>query len=303
VYLDEVNQAKNSGMKDLERVNALSIASGYMGGTEAVRAETASTEKTDTKVTEIRNRMAKDLSTIYSNIQSLASTEQQNQISNARADRSENRTIDTENRKQLTDQIELLAKSGAVDYEAFKTNQANASIYNTALEAYGGSEDILKGVFALNRPQNTILDTKWDGSKMFQVYRHPVTGKITTEMTDLGSAGYNPPRGYTKSIDLGNRIMMVPEDFDPEKDTPYYIPKGLTPNQIDENNRKDKETSDYDTARQFIGDNSTGEWFQLRSALLENTKLNATEVDSLLQAEGVKPPKNEDTTSFADLLD
>lgn len=241
IYNDKIQAARDAGKKDLERANALAVNSGYTGGTEANRVASESTAATERNINTIRDEQAQAVSQIYNNIYTAARTQSQNEIDNARNDRTEQRSIEDKRKQDIQDNVQLLAKSGAVDYEAFKNNPDNQTVYDAALKVYG-SEDVLKGIFALNRPQDAVIDTKWDGSKLYQVYKNPVTGKIRTEMVDLADAGYNPPANYTKSIDLGDRIMLIPDNFDPTKDTPYYISKGLSPADQQNQGKKDQFT-------------------------------------------------------------
>lgn len=55
--------------------------------------------------------------------------------------------------------------------------------------------------------------------------------------------------------------------------------------------------TEYDKGRQIIESADSKDWGTLRSKILEETKMNATEVDALLVAQGLKKPKASDTSS------
>ena len=115
-----------------------------------------------------------------------------------------------------------LAQSG-VDLNAYKTQDPEA--YSYLAESLGG-EEMLKATFTLNRPKETILDKKIEGGKYIISYQNPIDGKVRIETVDLGL-----PVGYSKTIDAGNRILAIPDDWDGDPAKLVTINKGLTPGQ------------------------------------------------------------------------
>jgi hypothetical protein len=72
----------------------------------------------------------------------------------------------------------------------------------------------------------TILDKRIEGGKYVIAYQNPIDGKVRIETVDLGL-----PVGYTKTIDAGNRILAIPDDWDGDPSKLVTINKGLTPGQ------------------------------------------------------------------------
>lgn len=127
----------------------------------------------------------------------------------------------TREEKALTN-VSLLAQSGAT-IEGYK--QTDPEGYKYLAEQVGG-EEMMKAMFTLNRPQDTILDKKIEGGKYIISFQNPLDGKIRIETVDLGL----PPQ-YTKTIDAGNRIVAVPDNWDGDPSKLITINKGLTPKQ------------------------------------------------------------------------
>src|SRR4029079_8077225 len=104
------------------------------------------------------------------------------------------------------------ASSGLVDFDAFKNNPQNAQVYNYALDSVGGSEDALKGLFMMNRPQDQIVGTPQRiGDKFIQAYKNPVTGKVSYESIDLP---FDLPPNYSQFQKMGDNLVAIPEGWD-----------------------------------------------------------------------------------------
>lgn len=114
--------------------------------------------------------------------------------------------------------------AGGVTFDGLKTGDPEAFAHMSKM--FGGDE-ALRGAFVLNTPQNAVIDKKIEGGKYIIAKQNPLTGKISIESVDLGI-----PPGYSKSVDLGNQMMFVPDNFDPNNPSgpqPYYVAKGIAP--------------------------------------------------------------------------
>jgi hypothetical protein len=124
--------------------------------------------------------------------------------------------------EEAVNNASMLAQSG-VTYEGLQATDPEA--FKSLAETVGG-EQLLKAQFTLNRPQEDILDKKIEGGKYVIAYRNPLTGETRIESVDLGL----PPQ-YTKTIDAGNRILAIPDNWDGDPSKLLTINKGLTPSQ------------------------------------------------------------------------
>jgi hypothetical protein len=124
--------------------------------------------------------------------------------------------------EEAVNNASMLAQSG-VTYEGLQATDPEA--FKSLAETVGG-EQLLKAQFTLNRPQEDILDKKIENGKYVIAYRNPLTGETRIESVDLGL----PPQ-YTKTIDAGNRILAIPDNWDGDPSKLLTINKGLTPSQ------------------------------------------------------------------------
>jgi hypothetical protein len=124
--------------------------------------------------------------------------------------------------EEAVNNASMLAQSG-VTYEGLQATDPEA--FKSLAETVGG-EQLLKAQFTLNRPQEDILDKKIEGGKYVIAYRNPLTGETRIESVDLGL----PPQ-YTKTVDAGNRILAIPDNWDGDPSKLLTINKGLTPGQ------------------------------------------------------------------------
>lgn len=125
--------------------------------------------------------------------------------------------------EEAVNNASMLAQSG-VTYEGLQATDPEA--FKALADTVGG-EQLLKAQFTLNRPQEDILDKKIENGKYVIAYRNPLTGATRIESVDLGL----PPQ-YTKTIDAGNRILAIPDNWDGDPAKLLTINKGLTPSQM-----------------------------------------------------------------------
>ncbi len=200
--------------------NARAVLNGLSGSSEASTMATETATKNKGANDKILAQQNLALENIYKDIQDSANAEATNQKQDAYKSATDILARkDALKTKAVTD-ITTLAKSG-FDFASIKLN--DPVTYQHLADSVGG-EAQLKAIAVLNRPQDSIIDKKIENGKYVIAYQNPLTGKVTIESTDLGV----PPQ-YTKSIDLGDKIMLVPDNFDPTKDKPIYITKGIAP--------------------------------------------------------------------------
>lgn len=139
---------------------------------------------------------------------------------NARLDATAHAQAVKDAEEQAGTHIKQLVTSG-VTFDGLKTSAP--SEYQALLKVYG-SDSALKGAFILNTPTATILDKKIENGKYVIATQNPITGKISVQTLDLGL-----PPGYTKTIDAGNQILAVPDNWTGDPKDLISIPKGVAP--------------------------------------------------------------------------
>jgi len=210
------------GVNDLRKreTNARAVLSGLSGSSEAGNMAFDTEIKNNQANEKIRAQQVMALEEIYADIQNSAIEEARNQKDDAYKTATQILDRKEKNKEKAVADLTLLAKSG-VDIEKMKTN--DPTTYQHLAESVGG-EAQLKAISVLNRSQESIIDKRVENGKYIIAYQNPLTGKTRIESVDLGL-----PANYTKSVDLGDKIMFVPENFDPSVDKPLYIPKGIAP--------------------------------------------------------------------------
>lgn len=226
--IDALNNYYNSLLQEQNVVNekrnrstsAVSTLTGLAGSTEADVAQNATSVVNQRENKAIENQRSVAIDSVFSKINEDAQKQANEERTNARLDAetilANRKTRQEEAVKSLT----TLAKSG-VTAEGLKASDPTSYDY---LAKQMGGEELLKASITLNRPAESVIDKKIEGGKYVIAYQNPITGKVRIESVDLGI-----PEGFTKSFDLGNRLMVVPENFDPTKDTPLFYNKGPTP--------------------------------------------------------------------------
>lgn len=231
--IDALNNYYNSLLQEQNVVNekrnrstsAVSTLTGLAGSTEADVAQQTTSAVNQRENKAIENQRAVAITSVLSKINEDAQKQANEEKANARLDAetilANRKTRQEEAVKNLT----TLAKSG-ITAEGLKASDPTS--YDYFVKQLGG-EELLKASITLNRPTESVVDKKIENGKYVIAYQNPITNKIRIESVDLGI-----PDGYTKSFDLGNRLMVVPENFDPTKDTPLFYNKGPTPKAMSE---------------------------------------------------------------------
>lgn len=200
--------------------NARAVLSGLSGSSEAgnMAENTAIVNKQEKN--KVLAQQAVALENIYKEIQDSAHAEFEDQKDEAITNAKGVITMSEATREKAIKSITTLSKSG-FDFANIRAN--DPVTYLQLAKAVGGVEQ-LNAISVLNRPQESIIDKKVENGKYVIAYQNPLTGKVRIESTDLGI----PPQ-YTKSIDLGDKMMFIPDNFNPAVDKPIYVAKGIAP--------------------------------------------------------------------------
>lgn len=210
-----VNQGRDRG------TNAISVLNGLSGSTDAQNAATTTSQLNAKDNEKIQNERSTALQSILSNIRTSAVQEAQQSRLEARQSAQDILANRKTRMEEANGQATNLAKSG-VTLEGLKSTDP---VSYQHLVSQAGGEQQLQSLFTLNRPQETILDKSVQNGKYVIAYQNPLTGKTRIESTDLGI-----PAGYSKSVDLGDKLMFYPDNFNPnDKNSaqPFYVNKGI----------------------------------------------------------------------------
>ena len=201
---------------------SINTLSGLAGSTEANINQQATTAKGQQANQQIMNQIQTQVQGVLSAVRKDAQQQYQFERSEARLDAETARKNKEDFYKRAQENTKLLAQSGATA-EGYKATDPEG--YQHLVKQLG-SEELVKATFTLNRPIEQVVERKIEGGKLIQIYENPLTGKSTIETLDLGL-----PVGYSKTIDAGNRILAIPDNWDGEPSKLVTINKGLTPTQ------------------------------------------------------------------------
>lgn len=236
--------------------SSVNVMSGLSGSTEANVQQGKTTELNQRDNKKIQDERNLQIQTLLTGIRTSAVKEAQDSRAEARLSADAVLANRTKRQTEATSQLTNLAKAG-VTAAGFKTTDPQS--YGYLVKALGSEENV-KAMFTLNRPQETILDKRIEGGKYIIAYQNPLDGKVRMETLDLGL-----PDNYTKTIDAGDRILAMPENWDGDPSKLITINKGLTPAQ----------------ASSGGGSGGTGGGTQYVGANGKPLKLTAGQVDSL----------------------
>jgi hypothetical protein len=217
-----IEAAKPRQDERLRETSSVNTLTGLAGSTEANRTTEATTAVNKRENDLIRAEAQTKVSAILTGVKTKALEMAQTAKENFRLDTKAASDERVARLTEATQNAAMLAQSG-VTYEGLQTTDPEA--YQALSDAVGG-EQLLKAQFTLNRPQEDILDKKIENGKYVIAYRNPITGATRIESVDLGL----PPQ-YTKTVDAGNRILAIPDNWDGDPAELLTINKGLTPGQ------------------------------------------------------------------------
>ncbi|TCU78871.1 hypothetical protein EDE08_101653 [Bradyrhizobium sp. R2.2-H] len=211
-YDDQVAAKGVIGQERLAQDNAISVLSGLTGSTEAGRTRGATIDKNDKEVQAVNNQRLLDLQSLYSQISKDARDEALKQREDATANANDIVARRTAAQGKAVENIKLMAQGGLVDFDSFKNSAANSEVYNHALEAVGGSEEALKGLFAVNRPKDQLVGSPVRvGDHFIQAYQNPLTGKIAYDTVQVPGG---LPTEYKNFQKIGDNIVAIPDGWD-----------------------------------------------------------------------------------------
>lgn len=199
--------------------NAQAVLSGLQGSTEAGGMMRESQQRGQREIGKIQAEKTMQIQQLYADIQRDAYTAYRDQLSDARQSAGDVLAMRDAREQKASSQAQLLAQSG-IDME--KLAQQDPKTYQYLEQSVGGPE-ILKALFTLNRPKESIIDKKIEGGKYIIAYQKP-DGSVRIESVDLGL-----PNGYNKTIDAGDRIIAVPDNWDGDTSKLVTINKGIAP--------------------------------------------------------------------------
>lgn len=230
LYRDERDTIEARRRERLAETNALSVNSGLAGGPRAFAARSDVNVASDKELKAARDQNEAKLKQVYAQISRDAQEEARFQRQEARQSAEGIVKRDEARQAKARENVQLLAASG-VDFDKFKSSPGSQAAYQYALQTFDGNETAMRAFFTLNRPVEQVKERKFENGQLIQIWENPVSGNQRIEVTNLEELGLKIPRGYSEAIDLGGQVMLVPKDFDPSKDTPFYINKSLTPAQ------------------------------------------------------------------------
>jgi hypothetical protein len=209
---DEIARKKQVGAERVSMDNALSVITGNMGGSEAIGSRKKVLDGNEKELQAVNNQRALELSKVYTNISSEADVEAREQLQDATRSAEAVVARRKEAQTKAVENLKLMAAGGLVDFDAFASAPENSKVYQYALDSVGGSEQALRAVFMLNRPQDQLVgEPVRMGSKFVQAYKNPITGKVKYEQLDLP---FDLPLEYNSFQKMGNNLVAVPDNWD-----------------------------------------------------------------------------------------
>lgn len=216
IYDDQVAAETKAGQDRVSQNNSVSVLSGLMGSTEAARTDSSVKDANSKAVQAINDQRQAALSAIYTKISSDAATEAEQQKQDATKSAQDIVARRTAAQTQALDNVKALAAGGLVDYNSFKNSPQNAQVYQYALNAAGGSDQALAGIFAASRPKDQLVGTPTRvGDHYVQAYQNPVTGKVSYDTVQVPGG---LPTEYNKFQTIGDaatgqRIYAIPDNW------------------------------------------------------------------------------------------
>lgn len=221
-----VDEEQVLGEKRDKQTNAMSVLSGLAGSSDATTKSRETSEYNTKQVSQAKNEVESQRAVAINEILSGIREESVEEAKQSRLESRESAETAIALREQKTqkmiDNVALLAGNG-VTFEGLK--QSNPEAFASMAQTVGG-EEYLKAMLTLGRPIETILDKQIVDGKYIIAYQNPIDGKTRVETLDLGI-----PSGYNKTIDAGDKILFVPDNWSGDTSELISINKGLTPTQ------------------------------------------------------------------------
>lgn len=232
--------------------SSVNTLSGLAGSSEANIQQGKTTELNQKDNQKIQDQQNLQIQNLFGQIRASAVQEAQQSRLEARQSSQDAIAARTARQTEAVGQLTNLAKTG-VTMAGLKATDPKS--YDHLVKSLGGEEQV-KAMFTLNRPAETILDKKIEGGKYIISYQNPLDGKIRIETLDLGL----PPQ-YSKTVDAGDKILAIPDNWDGDPSKLITINKGLTPSQAAENggaggtatSQSVRENEAYKIAKELLG--------------------------------------------------
>ncbi len=216
----KIEALKPTQEQRVRETSSINTLTGLAGSTEA-NTTTAATRATNDKENQlVRQEAAAKIQSVMSGVKTKALEMAQTAREQFTKDTAEARAQRTADLEEAVKNTATLAATG-VTYDGLKATDPVSFKY---LADSVGGEALLKAQFTLNRPVDQILDKKIEAGKYIITYQNPLDGKVRIETLDLGL-----PAQYTKTIDAGDRILAIPDNWDGDTSKLMTINKGLTP--------------------------------------------------------------------------
>ncbi len=223
VYQDKIAEQRIVNQGQERQTSSVSTLTGLAGSSEA-NVQANKTEALGGKQLDaIRNEQAAAIQQILSDVRTSAAEEARQQTLDVRQSARDVLDMRVKNQTDAVNNLKVLSQTG-ITAKGLKASDPEA--YQTFVDRVG-NENMLKAYLTLNRPQNTIIDKKIVDGQYIIAYQNPLTGKTKVETTDLGL-----PSNYTKTVDAGDRILAIPNDWDGSPDSLITINKGISPKDI-----------------------------------------------------------------------
>lgn len=219
-YKSQLDEQKQINQKNDRSNQAISTLTGLGGSTEADFQQQKVSAAGDKANKAILNEAKAAAQAVYSRVSQAATAEARAQRLEARQTEEERIKNRAARQQQAVSEIQNISASG-ITLDGLKKTDQNTYDY---LVRQFGSEDALKGAYVLNTPQDQIHDKRIENGRYFIARQNPMTGKIAIESVDLGL-----PTGYSKTVDAGDKIIAIPDNWDGDTTKLIPITKGLTP--------------------------------------------------------------------------
>ncbi len=201
---------------------SISTLTGLAGSSEANVQQEKTTAVGEQANKAIKNENEMKVQELMGNIRQSAIDEARSQREEARLNEADRiKSVQARQQEAVTNLTNLSATG--VTFDGLKAGDPEGFSY---LSKQFGGDEALRGAMILNTPKDQIIDKKLENGKYIVAKQNPITGKVTVETLETGI-----PAGYTKTIDAGNRILAVPDDWDGDPAKLITINKGLTPAQ------------------------------------------------------------------------
>jgi len=204
-YKQQLDEQKNINAKNDRSTQAISTLTGLAGSTEADVAQQRTTAAGQKANQAILNEAKAQAQAVYGRVSKAATEEARAQRLEARQTEQERIANRAARQQQAVNEIQNISASG-ITLDGLKKTDQNTYDY---LVRQFGSEEALRGAYVLNTPQDQILDKRIENGKYIIARQNPLTGKTSMESIDLGL-----PTGYSKTIDAGDKILAIPDNWD-----------------------------------------------------------------------------------------